>query len=621
MTTVIRPSDLDFDNIKQNLITYFKQKSEFKDYNFEASGLSNLMDVLAYNTHLNGLIANFALNESFLPSSQLRSSVVSHAEVLGYFPRSKTSATANVKLEIDTRPGGGGVGSSTAQISLPKNTTFSTTLENTTYTFQTLETYLADNDGTGVFKFKTSTGSESIPIREGTLRTKTFIVGQAEDEQVFIIPDEDMDTTTVDVKVFDTTTSSTFTNYSDINKVVRVSSNSTVFILREIPSGEYELTFSDGNVLGKSPVAGNKIVVTYLSTNGAEPNEAGGTNSPFAADNTLSVDGTGRTVKVTLDTAANGGAEKESISSIKANAPITFATQQRLVTADDYKALISERYSSVVQDVIAWGGQDNVPAQFGTVYVSLNFKSGVDEATKTNTKNNIQTVLSENLGIMSIDTRFTDPENTFLELEITFNFDPDLSGSTVETAEQTILTKINEFFTSNLSTFDAVFRKSILLAEIDTIDPAILNSQIDVKAQQRLLIADINVDIKSDYKVNFPIKLSIPDDVNHIITSSNFSIEGSVGSLRNKLSSTTLEFISATGVILKDNIGSYNPGTGEVSLTGVSISSVVSDTLKISATPEDQGTIKPLRNYIISLDASKSRAKGTNDFQNTSVTL
>jgi hypothetical protein len=148
-----------------------------------------------------------------------------------------------------------------------------------------------------------------------------------------------------------------------------------------------------------------------------------------------------------------------------------------------------------------------------------------------------------------------------------------------------------------------------------------LNSQIDVKAQQRLLIADINVDIKSDYKVNFPIKLSIPDDVNHIITSSNFSIEGSVGSLRNKLSSTTLEFISATGVILKDNIGSYNPGTGEVSLTGVSISSVVSDTLKISATPEDQGTIKPLRNYIISLDASKSRAKGTNDFQNTSVTL
>ena len=164
---VIQSSDLDFDNIKTNLKTYLQRSSEFADYDFEASGLSNILDVLAYNTHLNGLIANIGVNESFLGSAQLRASVVSHAEALGYYPRSKTSSQAVVNLSLATG------NTAVTTVTLPANTTFTTSVDDVSYTFQTLEDYIATNDGSGNFTFKTAAGSSNIPIKEGSLKTKT----------------------------------------------------------------------------------------------------------------------------------------------------------------------------------------------------------------------------------------------------------------------------------------------------------------------------------------------------------------------------------------------------------------------------------------------------------------
>src|SRR5210317_891619 len=180
MATTIKSSDLDFENIKGRLKTYFQNKSEYADYDFDASGLNNILDVLAYNTHINGLTANFALNESFLNTAQLRSSVVSHAEALGYVPRSYTSSKANLNISLtiadSNRP---------TTITLPRGTSFTSTVAGVSYTFRTRESYSAQDDGTGFYEFKTETDSNSIPIYEGIEKTKTFFVGESDETQIY----------------------------------------------------------------------------------------------------------------------------------------------------------------------------------------------------------------------------------------------------------------------------------------------------------------------------------------------------------------------------------------------------------------------------------------------------
>jgi len=541
--TIIQSTELDFTNIKESLKTYLQRQTEFQDYNFEASGLSNILDVLAYNTHINGLIANFGLNESFLGSAQLRSSVVSHAETLGYYPRSKTASNATVKLQIN------GTGdTTTSSLDLEKGTTFTTSVNEVSYTFQTTEKVIALNDGSGNFTFTTSEGSDNITIKEGTEKTKTFLVGDAGDDQVYVIPDETMDTSTITIEVFDSPTSTSGTSYTDINNQVRINDDSTIFIVREVPNGYYEITFSDGNVLGKSPVAGNRIVITYLSVVGAEANTA----SLFTAVNPVSVGGSSRTLTTTTLATSASGAEKESISSIKTNAPVAFATQQRLVTAEDYKALINQRYSSIIEDVIAWGGNDNVPPIYGRVYLGLKYKDGTTEDVKSATQASISSELSDNLGIMSIDTIFTEPEETFLEVILSFNFDPDLTGTTLQTTQTTIENTIKQYFTDNLNAFGKIFRSSALLTIIDALSPAILNSSLETKIQQRLEVNSITpanglqLNVQRDYSINFPVALATPDDINHTVSSTPFTVGGTSVFLRNLLESTKLQLIILT---------------------------------------------------------------------------
>ena len=578
----ISSSDLDFNTIKNSLKTYFQRQSEFADYDFDGSGLSNILDVLSYNTHINGLIANLAINESFLNSSQLRSSVVSHAENLGYYPKSKTGSTATVRLTIGPNP----KLSNTAVLTLSKlDTAFTADVDGNSFTFRTTENITATNDGSNVFSFVTESGSNDIPIKEGIMKTKTFIVGESVDDQVFVVPDENMDTSTVEVSVFETPTSGeeTKTVYKDVNSVLSITSDSTVYIIREAPNGYYEFTFSDGTILGKKPQPGNKIVIKYLSTSGADANDA----------------------------------ETESLSSIKKNAPIKFASQQRLVTAQDYKALILSNFGNVVQDVAAWSGADNIPAIYGRVYVSLNFKDNISSDSQNATKTSIQSNLSENLSIMSIDTFFTDPVNTFLELTVGFNFDPDLSGETAAAAESNIRTAIINYFDTNLNTFDAVFRKSQVLSTIDAVSPAVLDSTLSVSMQQSFTPT---LNTTADYTIDFPAAIANPSSTDYTITSTTFTFNNQTTTIKNKLGSTTLQLCTTdpTPVILKDNAGSYNASTGVITLSGFNISAIGSgSTIKISATPSNQNTIKPLRNYIFKVDEAKLSVSSTLDFQNT----
>ena len=609
MATTIRSTQLDFDTIKGRLKDFLKQQTEFADYDFEASGLSNILAVLAYNTHFTGLNANFALNESFINTAQLRSSVASLAEGLGYVPKSYSSSKADLNLSVQisatSRP---------TSLTLPRNTQFTSSVNGVTYTFQTRENFIGIDDGTGLYQFLNSTDGVAIPVFEGTEKTKTFFVGDKADNQIYVIPDITMDTTTIRVRVFPTASSSIFDTYTNIKEAIRITDTSTFYQIKEVPNGFYEIIFGDGTTTGKAPVAGNKIIIDYLSTQGTVANDA----SSFSPTADISVDGVDYTLITTTETQSAGGAYKESIESIRQNAPIAFTSQRRLVTAEDYKAQIQTNFGAFLDDVTAFSGADNVPEKFGVTFIGLKFKSGVSATRQQSVKDEIKTNLTDNMAIMSITTEYIDPITTFLEISTTFNLDPDLTGSTSQAIQTTVQNTVNNFFTTNLKKFNKVFRRSNLLTLIDAIDPAILNSKMEVKLKQSFIPT---TNIALSYSVAFPVALAEPDDIVPTLTTSQFTFNSQTCFIKNQLGTTKLQIVSIDGTIEVDNIGSYNNLSGVVSLTGFKPTAFEGDAIDISITPANQSTIRPLRNYILDIDTTTSTSRAVLDFQNTAVSI
>ena len=614
MATNITSTALDFQNIKSKLKTYLADKDEFTDYDFEGAGLSNILDVLAYNTHFNGLIANFSLNEAFLNTAQLRSSVVGHAEVLGLTVRSKTSSQVSLKVSLDlasaaTKPD---------SIDLPPFTSYTTTVDGTAYTFQTIQTYTATNDGNDVYVFVDDNGEESIIAYEGEQITKTFLVGETDDYQTYIIPDPDMDTATAVVDVYDSTTSTTFTRYTELSQAITVNSNTTYYTIREAPNGLFDLQFGDGVTYGKAPAVGSKIIVKYLRAAGADANGS----SSFTASSVITVDSINYNQTVVTLSKSTAGADKQSIESVRQNAPIAFASQQRLVTPLDYEGLIKSKFTSV-RSVSAWGGQDNIPLDYGKVFVSLQFDDDVSSASQTAVKANIRTQLTDKLSIGSITPEFIEPENVYLETTTVFEYDPDLTGLTAGNMENRVKTKVVNHINENLNIFGKVFRRSILLADIDEMDNAILSSKMDVKVQLRLSPTFGSAPLA--YDLRFPVPIALPDDVNHTVKSENFvHSTGVTAYIQNTLKTFNLELVNATtGVVIANNIGSYKNSTGVISINSLSPLSVPSGEtyIKFTVTPSNQAVVRPLRNYILKVDSSKTIASALKDDQNTKVTL
>lgn len=609
MATTIKSTQLDFDTIKSKLKDFLKQQTEFADYDFEASGLSNILDVLAYNTHFTGLNANFALNESFINTAQLRSSVAALAEGLGYVPRSFVSpeAALNLSISITTTP-------RPSAIILPRNTQFTTSVDGTSFTFQTREAFTANDNGSGTYQFLNDTSGTGIPVFEGTEKTKTFFVGETGDTQIYVIPDVTIDTTTIRVRVFPTASSTTFDTYTDIKKAVRIENDSTFFQIKEVPNGFYELIFGDGTTTGKAPVSGNKVIVDYLSTQGSAANTA----STFTPSSTLTINSVAYNITTVTESNAAGGAFKESIESIRQNAPIAFTSQRRLVTAEDYKGQILSNFNAFLDDVTSYGGADNVPAVYGRVYVGLKFKSGITDSTQQTVKNQIKTDLTDNMSVMSITTEFVDPVTSNLQLTTTFNLDPDLTSSTAQSVQNLVQARINTFFSTNLERFNKVFRRSNLLTIIDALDPAILNSKIDVKMVQTFVPTN---NISLNYDIIFPVKLSVPAADLPVLTSSGFTFNSQQCFLQNKLNSTKIQIVSVDGTIENDNVGTYNQETGTVSLVGFKPSAIDGSFISLTVTPANQNTIRPLRNYVLGIDTSTSTSRALLDFQNTQVSI
>ena len=613
MATSIKSTALDFTNIKQNLKDYLKAQTEFKDYNFEASGLSNILDVLAYNTHINGLTSNFAINESFLGTAQLRSSVVSLATGIGYVPDSKTSAQGTINISVDLSA----VSGRPSTIALPAYTKFTATIDDVAYTFQTKEVYSATDTGSGVYTFKTSPGSSAIPIFEGTLKEKTFLVGASEDRfaDAYIVPDLNIDTDTAIVRVYDSYASSSSAVYINITKANVLNSNSTIYILKEAPNGFYQLSFGGGGALGKSPVAGNAITLQYISTGGKTGNLA----TSYTAQDTISVGGISYNLTVSSPTISSGGDDRETIESIRKNAPFQYATQNRMVTPEDYTAIILRNYSSLINDIVSWGGEDDASPKFGTVFTSIDFEADVTADKQVETKAAI-TELVKQLAVVSFDIEYTDPVSTFVESDIFYQINPQLTSLSNNAITTTIDTVVSNYFAKTLGKFKKSFRRSNLLTLVDDVSRAVLSSRAVIRMQQRITPT---LNTSNTFTLTFPNQIAQPiystnvTQSDYVVRSSNFEVDGVTCRIINEThvtagvakSSRKLQVVNAaSGLVIVDNIGEYNSTTRQVSIVSFKPSSIIggNDFIKISVLPANQSAISPLRNDILIYDGDES---------------
>jgi len=587
MATTIKSTELDFNTIKNNLKLFLAQKPEFADYNFEASGLSNLLDVLAYNTHYNALMANFALNESFLSSAQLRSSLVGLAGGLGYSVGSRKASFAVVNLQVTNND-------NPSSMTIPSGTKFTTTINSKSYTFQTRDALTALADGTGVYQF-TLNGNRNVPIYEGVTKRKTFIAGPSSENDTYVLPVKNLDLDTVVVRVYDSITSNRYDQYINIFDTTTIDETSRIYVMKESPNGYYELTFGNGVRLGRFPQAGDKIEVIYSAVAGPEAN-GGKTFVP-----TTTIDG--KTLSVTTVSVSSSGSFKEEIESIRKNAPFQWAAQNRMVTAQDYAALVKRNFSNVVSDIKAWGGEDNIPADYGSVYLSIVFSTD-DTVVIENTKSDI-TALADDLSIASFDVQFTDPVETFLEVSTAFQFNPQLTSLDTTTVENSVLAAMQNYFDTSTGGFNQSFRRSNMLTEIDATDDAILSSRADIKMQKRFV-----PDGSPSQTIFFAAAISVPDDDVFIVESDPFNFQSKPCVLKNRLDTNIIEIIEiASGNPLIDNAGTYDAVNGTITLLNFTGTILNGAYIRVVATPANPSVISPLRNNIVRYDNQASRAR------------
>ncbi len=483
-------SNPDFNTIRNNLKDFMRSQSTFSDYDFEGSGLSNLIDLLAYNTHYMAFYANMIANEAFLDTASLRDAVVSHAKMLGYTPTSVTSARANVDL-LFTQANNAAVANLTS-LTIPRFTRFSgVAIDGVNYIFSNLKEVT-------VTKANSTFTFDSLEITEG--RPVNFVFNYDETTnplQQFTIPDPDIDTSTLEVIVQNSPVDLTQTTFTLATDATEVTANSAVYYLDEVNGGQYQLYFGD-DILGRSLNDTNQVIVSYLRSKGADANK---TNQFTLLDAVGSLS-SGTAI---LNDAAQGGASAETISKIKFTAPKAFATRNRAVTKTDYISLIQRDYPSL-EAVNVWGGEENEPPVYGKVFVSAKPAAGFF-LTTTEKQFILDNIISP-LSIVTVTPEFVDPDFNYLNLAINVTYDPTATTKTPGQIENSVKTAVYNFANTNLDNFNAYFKVSRLTRDIDNIETAILSNEVDVTIEKRFEPA-LSPTAKN-YTINFftPLKKS-----------------------------------------------------------------------------------------------------------------
>lgn len=459
----IQLTTLDFDNLKNSLIGFLQNQSTFQDYNFEGSALNTLIDLLTYNTQYNAYYLNMVANEMFLDSATQRSSVVSHAKLLDYTPQSAIAPTAIVNVVFNNV--------TTGSLTLPAYSIFtSSAINGVNYTFVTTTSYTVNVvNNVAVF--------ENVEIKQGVPSAYQFVVNSATNPTyVFEIPDNSIDTTTLQVLVQQSTSNSTYTTFNLSTNYLTLDGTSPVYFLDESLDGNYQISFGDG-ILGLKLTDGNIITVNYISTEGTS---AAGANS-FVLMQTIN--GFAPSYVTPISPASTGG-EKESINSIKYTAPKTFAAQNRAVTKDDYITLIQQNNQGFSFDAVTvWGGEENNPPVYGQVFVCLK-PTGAYTLTQTQKQFIIKNVINP-ISVLTVSPTIVDPDYNYVQVISNVLYNSKATNYTSSQISQLVTAAIQQFGTSKLNTFNATFTVADLILAIQNADPSIVTNDTSIRLQKK----------------------------------------------------------------------------------------------------------------------------------------
>ena len=480
----INVTELDFDNIKQNLKTFMQSQAEFSDYNFEGSALSVLLDTLAYNTHYNAVLAHLLANESFLDSAIKRTSVVSLAKNLGYTPRSRRCPVGTLTFTITPS---GAYTSST--YTLPRDTVFTSSLNGTSYTFvpsEAVTATLQNVSGTNKFVFS------NLKLKEGKRISNSFLITTNKELDPVIIPNKDVDTSTLRVRVQTSGSNFNIETYVLHTGILDIDETSKVYFLEETIEGLYSITFGD-DVIGKKLTAGNVVIVDYINTNGVTANGA----KTFTCSATLT--GAGEIKAYSGPVAASGGQNKESIDSIKINAPKYNSARERGVTASDYKSLILASNENI-QSCSVWGGESNDPPVYGKVFISLDPIAG--QVITQQDKDNIVSNIIDPRGSIGILPEFVDPEYTFITLKVSVVYNANATSLTSGQLSSSVSSAISTYFNTELNILNKNFYFTALHTSIKGVSNSIVSINIIPSLQKRIEILDFDRDVNYTFTFN-----------------------------------------------------------------------------------------------------------------------
>jgi hypothetical protein len=584
-------SDFDFDSIKANLKTFLQSQTEFQDYNFEGSGFSILLDVLAYNTHYLGFNANMLANEMYLDSADIRKNIVSLAKMLNYTPSSVRSPVASIDIEVNDATG--------STLTMPKGTIFTTTVSGVGYQYLTNEDYTITPTN-GVFNFS------DVDIYEGTLVTFRYTVDKEDPDQKFIIQNANADTTTLKVSVQESSTNTTTNIYSLAGGFNSVTDTSKVYFLQEVDDGKFEVYFGDG-VLGAAVSTGNIVILEYIVTNRDESNGA----STFTLATTI---GGFSDITITTNSVSQGGNAAESKESIRFNAPLGYATQNRAVTTSDYETIVKSIYPNALS-VSAWGGEDDETPVYGTVKIAIKAASG--STLTTSTKQNIITSLKA-FNVASVRPVIVDPETTSVLITSTVKYDSRLTTKSATTLKSDVLNTITDYNTNTLQKFDSIFRYSKILGLIDNTDTSIVSNITTIKIRKQF-----SPTLNSSTKYDIYFRNSLYNPVSGynasqggILESSGFKVSGDTtniyfldddgaGNVRR------YRFLGGTRSYINNTQGTINYSTGQITLNSLNITTIenirgaTSTVIELTVKPNSNDII-PVRDQIVEVDVANS---------------
>jgi hypothetical protein len=598
-------TEFDFDEVKDNLKLFMRNQTEFKDYDFEGSGLSALLDVLAYNTHYLGFNANMLANEMFLDSSQLRSSVVSHAKTLGYTTRSATASNAVVDIFLNT---------TNASATMPAGTVFSASVDDASYQFVTISEVTASNSGSSIT-------FNDVRIYEGSYVSSRYVADTQNVEQRFLINDDRADTTTLSVIVQNSATDTTQTTFTRSTDISGLTSTSNVYFIQEVEDGQYEIYFGDG-ILGSAIEDGNIVIMQYVVTNKGAANGASTFTSSSAID-------TVNSVNVATVSNSAGGSEPEGIESIKYNAPLDYASQGRCVTTEDYKTYVKQLFANT-QAVSVWGGEDGSfndvsgvsdVAEYGKIFISVKSTTGLNlnEVQKAQLVTDLAPYT-----VASITPVVVDPETLNIILNVNFKYDTNATSSAKETIESLVSKTVTSFNNDNLKVFSSVFRHSQFTGLVDDADPSILSNITTVSLGS---LYTPNTAGSYSFTVNFANALYNPHSGHNsasggIIASTGFFVSGNtnemffdddgVGNLR------IYYLVSGVRTYFSSAAGTVDYATGLISVSPVFITTIsnvdgnISSAIRFTAIPSSTDIVGK-RNQILEIDIVNTTIGGNQD--------